>query len=136
MKTIYDSEIDKVRIINKMCDFLRFEKPIIYSNTTKEIVKEICVARLCKAIGITGTYNYKSDFFNFFSNIMGEALCEILEIKIHIASDELRLVKYEHINLVEKVKYYLENESVEEAFLDAFELADKFKHLIPKLKKV
>jgi len=67
---------------------------------------------------------------------MGEAICEKLNINIHVACEELRLIKYEHINLVAEVKSYLENETTEEAFLDAFELADRFKYLIPKLKKV
>ena len=59
-----------------------------------------------------------------------------LLIKIHIACDELRFVKYEHVNLVQTFKEYLDNKFLEEAFLDAFNLADKFKYLIPKLKKV
>jgi len=125
-----------IETINKVCQFLKFERPNIFSCTTNEIIKELCVARLCKAVGITGSYNYKSAFFEFFSSIMGEAICEKLEIKTHIASEELRFVKYEHINLVNELKYYLDNETIEEAFLDAFDLADRYKYLIPTLKKV
>ena len=120
--------------IKRVCDFFRFEKPKITSLNLKDAIKEICVARLCKAIGLS-TYNFKSDFFDFFSNIMGEAVCEKLSINVRIASDELRLVKYNHINLVKETKGYLDNETVEEAFIDAFNLVDNFKYLIPYLKK-
>ena len=132
---INDYAKDRDNIINKICDFLKMEKPQMFSLTLKDSIKELCVAKLCKTVGLTGTYHYKSDFFDFFSDIMGEALCEILTIKIRIACDELRLFKYEHINLIEEVKNLLLKESVEEAFLDAFELVDKFKYLISKLKK-
>lgn len=136
MKIAEDNILDIENTIRKICTFFRFEKPKINSSTTNEIIKELCVARLCKSVGLTGRYNYKSEFFEFFSNIMGEAVCEKLSIKTHIASDELRFVKYERINLIAEIKSYLDNETVEEAFLDAFELADRYKYLIPELKKV
>ena len=129
-------EIDRELTITQICDFFKFERPILVSNTTNETIKELCVARLCKAVGLTGVYNYKSDFFEFFSSIMGEALCEKLKIKTHIAGEELRFVRYNQINLVNELKMYLDTETVEEAFLDAFDLVDKFKYLIPKIKKV
>lgn len=126
---------ERENIIKKICTFFNIERPILTSVTTDETIKELCVARLCKSVGLTGTYNYKSEFFEFFSNIMGEALCEKLNINKHIASDELRFVKYEHINLINEFKGYLDTETIEEAFLDAFNLVDKFKYLIPKIKK-
>lgn len=129
-------EIDREYVIDKICKFCKLERPNIMSSTTKETIKELCVARLCKSVGLTGKYNYKSNFFDFFSSIMGEAICEKLCFNFHIASDELRLFKYEHINLVKELKNYLDTETVEEAFLDAFHLVDRFKYLIPKLKKV
>ena len=136
MNTISNYELDRERTIKRICEFFKFERPEMKSVTTKEAIKELCVARLCKSIGITGKYNYKSDFFEFFSSIMGEAICEKLSLKTHVACDELRLVKYEHVNLIREIKSYLDNETIEEAFLDAFHLVDKFKYLIPKLKKV
>jgi hypothetical protein len=135
MNTKIENNDSREKIIEEICDFLGLDRPIMYSSTTEEAIKELCVARLCKAIGLTGVYNYKSDFFEFFSSIMGEAVCEKLAIKIRIACDELRLFRFERVNLVERVKSFLETESVEEAFLDAFELADKFKYIIPELKK-
>ena len=104
MKTAEDYGLDIENTIRKICTFFRFEKPNINSCTTNEIIKELCVARLCKSVGLTGKYNYKSEFFEFFSNIMGEAVCEKLSIKTHIASDELRFVKYERINLISEIK--------------------------------
>lgn len=130
MNMINDNEIERERVVAEICKFLGLERPKMYSHTVIDAVKELCVARLCKSIGITGTYNYKSDFFNFFSSIMGEAVCEKLNLKIHVASDALRLVKYEHINLVEEAKAYLNNETIEEAVIDTFNLADRFKYLI------
>ena len=118
------------KVTNKVCEYLKIDKPKQMSDKIEDRIKELCVIRLCKTIGITCSCNFRSDFFNFFSSLVGEAICEILNINLHTACDELRFVRYEQINLVEKVKSYLENESLEEAFLDAFELADKFKYLI------
>ena len=130
MDNINESEKERESIVNKVCDFLCFKRPKMYSLSTAESIKELCVARLCKSIGITGPYNYKSKFFNFYSSIMGEALCEIFKLKIHVATDEIRLFKYEGVNLIERAKKYLLEESIEEAVLDVFNLADKFKYLI------
>lgn len=135
MNNINLYSIDGKYVLEKICNFLRIKNPTLKSVTLKDNIKELCVIKLCRVIGLAGNFNYKSDFFNFFSSIMGEAICEKLTIKIHIACDELRLVKYEHINLIQMVKEYLNNETLEEAFLDAFNLVDNFKHLIPKLKK-
>jgi len=123
-------ENNKEEIIKKVCEFLQCNKPVITSSETTEIIKEICVARLCGIVGLTGRYNYKSKFFNFFSSIMGEAISLKLNLKIRIASDELRLFKYERINLIDETIKYLNTESIEEAFLDTFELADKFKDIV------
>ena len=136
MNNINMCEIDRERVVEKVCAFLKLKKPTLKSSSTKENVKELCVVKLCNVIGLTGNFNYKSEFFDFFSSIMGEAICEKLSLKIHVANDELRFVKYEHVNLVLTVKEFLDEKIIDEAFLDAFNLVDKFKHLIKKLKKV
>lgn len=136
MNIIRTFKINENEVIKDVCEFLHYDEQKTFNTTTKEAIKEICVGRLCKAVGITGKYNYKSEFFEFFSCVMGEAICEKLSIKTHIACDEIRLVKYEHINLVSQTREFLDNETIEEAFLDAFDLMDKFKYLIPQLKKV
>lgn len=124
------------QIIKKICSFFRLENMHLKSEDLIDNIKELCVARLCKSIGLTGKYNYKSDFFEFFSSIMGQAVCEVLQINVNIACDELRLIKYNHINLIQEVVQFLTTETQEEAFLDTFDLVDRFKYLIPQLKKV
>ena len=135
MNSVSESENATEQIITKICKFFKIEKPLTSSCSVVDKIKEICVMRLCKAIGLA-SYNYKSAFFNFFSSIMGQAVCDTLLIKIQVASDDLRLIKHDHINLVNEVSSYLNTETVEEAFLDAFELADRFKYLIKDMKKV
>ncbi|MBR4998278.1 MAG: hypothetical protein IKY10_00205 [Clostridia bacterium] len=134
MNNNVENEINKQQTIKQVCDFFRFEKSNFVSINIKDTIKELCVARLCKAIGVP-KYNFKSDFFDFFASIMGEAVCEKLLLRVRIASDELRLVKYNGVNLVTETKKYLDTETVEEAFLDAFELVDNYQYLIPYLKK-
>lgn len=135
MNVTNTNELDNQTTIDKVCDFFKLKNTRNRSDDLKDTIKELCVNRLCKVIGVTGVYNYKSHFFEFFSNVMGEAVCEKLSINTHIAGDEIRFVKYEHINLVNKTRYFLENESMEDAFLDVFKMIDKYKYLIPKLKK-
>ena len=136
MNTININKTERVDILEKVSSFLKLKQQTLKSLTARDGIKELCVIKLCNVIGLSGNYNYQSEFFNFFSSIMGEAVCERLSIKIRVAPDELRLIKYEHINLVQTVMFFLETKSLEEAFLDAFNLADRFKYLIPKLKKV
>lgn len=126
---------EKRQIIEKICLFFHFEQPSQNINDELDAIKELCVARLCKAIGLTkGVYNHKSEFFNFFATIMGEAVCEKLGINLRVACDELRLVRYNNINFVKEFKSYLDTKTQEEAFLDAFELVDDNKYLIPLIK--
>lgn len=126
--------IDREILIEKVCDFLKISKPNLHSETNKEIIKELCVARLCKSVGINCKYNYKSEFFEFFSNIVGEALADKLNLNIRVAIDELRLIKYERKNLVQEARRFLDNDNIDEAFLDAFKLVNDFKYLIIKLR--
>lgn len=125
--------MDNNEIIKKVCEFLNLKHNINNSDSIENFIKESTVKKLCEVVGLTGKYNHESPFFKFFSNIMGEAVCEVLNIKIRIACDELRLVKYCGINLVDKSVGYLKTESVEEAFLDTFEMVDKFKFLVEKI---
>ena len=81
---------DRDSIINKICVFFKMDCPILQSTTIQETIKEICVARLCKSIGIRCEYNYKSTFFEFFSQIIGEAVCDKLHIKLRIQPKQHR----------------------------------------------
>ncbi|MBQ9795550.1 MAG: hypothetical protein IJW36_01130 [Clostridia bacterium] len=129
MNICLENEIDKNQAINKVCDFFSIDKSLINRENLTDIIKELCTLRLAKAIGLTIRLD-KSAFFNFFANIMGEAVCQKLEINLRIASDDLRLIRYDNINLVGEMKHYLDTEGVEEAFLDAYNLADRFKYLV------
>lgn len=116
--------------INEVCRYLQISKPKFTSNSFCEAIKEICVAKMCKSIGISCNYNYKSKFFEFASSLSGEAVCQNLNIKTHIAQDCYRLFKYENINMVEKVRELLQNEDKDEAFIDIFHFVDRCKYLI------
>ena len=125
--------MDNNEIEKKVCELLNLKQDLNHTNSIENFIKKATVKKLCEVVGLTGKYNHESPFFKFFSNIMGEAVCEVLNIKIRIACDEVRLFKYSGINLVEKAIDYLKTESVEEAFLDVFEMADQFKFLVDKI---
>lgn len=135
MTEINNTKIDRNILIDKLCTFLKLNKPKITSETNNETIKELSVARLCKSVGIWCEYNYKSQFFEFFSTIMGQAIVEKLKIKLKIAGDEFRLFKYRHKNLIDEVKYFLDTEDIDEAFIDAFNFLDEYTYLIPMLQQ-
>ncbi|MBR6778920.1 MAG: hypothetical protein IKM43_02065 [Clostridia bacterium] len=121
----YNKEI----VFDKVCAYLKIEKPKMYSETIEEGIKELCVARMCKSIGIKCAYNYKSKFFNFFSMVVGEAISQELDLRLSIADAEIRLIRYDKINLVNQIRFFLISSNVDEAFIDAFNFLDKFKFL-------
>lgn len=133
MDVLNSVEKEKHKVLIKFCSELEMVMPNLSSTTAEEGVKEICVAKLCETIGIRCCYNYKSLFFECFSEIMGQAVCDKLRINLIIARDELRLCRYEHLNFVENVRCYLETESIHEAFVDAFNFVDNHKNLIKDL---
>ena len=133
MNIINTEERNTNRAIKMVADFFKITDYKINDESPVEQIKRLCVLRLMKAVGVNSKYNCKSEFFEFFGFIMGEAVCEHLNIKIRIAPDNMRLVKYENINFVVAFKEFLNNDILEEAFLDAFELADKYKHLIHEI---
>ena len=133
MKNIGNIQLDNNKLAKDVCDYLNINTQSSSIENIEEFIKEMTVKKLCEVVGLTGKYNHQSSFFNFFSKIMGEAVCEILNIKIRIAGDSLRLIKYGGINLVEQTISFLKNENLEEAFLDTFEMVDKFKFLIDKI---
>ena len=135
MSIIGNEGINKEQAVRSVAEFLRLPHVDGGSTDAKEQIKRLCVLRLMKAVGVDGKFNCKSDFFEFFATIMGEAVCERLNLKIRIAPDEVRLIKYENVNFVAAFKEYLDNEFLDEAFLDAFLLVDKHKDLILQIMK-
>ena len=124
------NEIDTSKELKKVKDFLNIQNFSVHNISLKENIKEICVAKLCDVVGIKCAYNYKNEFFNYFSSVTGEAICQLLNIPIVIAEDNLRLFKYNHINLVEKVKEMLNNNFLEDAYIDVFQFLDNNKHFV------
>ena len=133
MMNISENKTDKNKKMEEVCSFLEVDNNINFSDSLENFIKEACVKKLCEIVGLTWKFNHRSDFFEFFSQIMGEAINLKLNLKTNIACDSLRLFKYEGVNLIERTVFYLETECLEEAFLDTFELADKFKYLIEKI---
>ena len=120
----------KYSVLNKIINFLKIKFPELTDVDVKENIKELCVAKLCEVIGVRCKYNYKSEFFNFFSDVVGEALCRKLTISIQIADDKYRLFKYDGVNLIDRALNILNSFEIDEAFLEIFEFLDKFKYVI------
>lgn len=133
MEEIITTKAEEKIILQKVIKFLKIKNVKLTTNIVEECIKEICVAKLCSVIGIKCKYNYKSEFFNFFSSIVGEAVCRKLNISLKLAEDKYRLFKYEHINLIEHTISIFDMYDIEEAFIEIFEFLDKFKYVI-KLK--
>lgn len=113
--------------------YLKLEEFELKSVEIIENIKELCVARLCREIGITFRYDYKSEYFRLFSNVVGEAVCRVLDIKVTVGSPVVRLVRYNGVNLVDKACELLKTESLEEAFVDLYNITEEFKKIVPKL---
>ena len=120
------------QITNAVKEFLNLD--YINTNTcpVQEVIKEMCVTKLCNILGINYAFNYKSKFFKMFSEIMGQAICDYLKFNIIIADDKFRLFKYNGINFIEKVKEVLQNSlqdsiSLDETILDIFNFIDGLK---------
>ena len=116
--------------ISKACKFFNMAEPAFYSITTEDKLKELCVIKLCEAIGIRCAYNFRTGFLGFFSEVMGEAVSNKLDLSLCIAKPNIRFVKYNHVNLIQEVEFMLETEELEEAFLDAFNFLERFKDVI------
>ena len=114
----------------KVCEFLSVPTEQIEQMGVVDQIKQACLIRFNRVLGIRFKYGQQSQYFNFFSNIMGEAVCQHLNLPIKIAPDKFRLIKYDGVNLVYEVRKMLENFMVEEAFLQAFEFLDKYLYLI------
>lgn len=133
MEENYKRQINKQDVIQKLKNFLGL--PLFNADenlTTVDNIKKICVEKLCDVIGIKCKCNYKNQFFNYFSSVTGEAVCQLLNIPIVIAEDNYRLFKYNHINFVDYVKNLLDSDNMEESFADIFKFLDDNKNFILK----
>lgn len=119
--------------LNKACSFLKMDMPIFFSNTIEGKIKELCVCKVCSSIGIKCACGYRNGFLDFFSAVMGEAVSNKLNLDVEIACPAIKLVRYNHLNLVNEVEFFLDNQDVDEAFLDAFNFLERFKDLAGRL---
>jgi hypothetical protein len=117
-------------VFTKIKKFLKL-KNFLYDDqiSLEDNIKKLCVKKLCEVVGIKCDCNYKNKFFNYFASITGQALCELLNIPILIAEDNFRLFKYNGVNLVDKVKELLNNDFLEDAYIDVFQFLDKNKFI-------
>lgn len=136
MKVSGANSFEEKKIIDRVCEYLHMQSPDLFDTSIEDEIKDLCSAKLCDVIGIRCAYNPKNDFFNFFSTIMGEAVCIKLHLNMNIAPNALRLVRYDGINFVNSTYQLLNSEDVDEAFIDAYNLVDRYKHLIERIKKV
>lgn len=127
--TAFYSKIDQEEILERICEYVGVDMPNLYSSDFADNIRQICVYKLCNVIGIKCSCNYRNEFMTFFSDIAGEALVIIFGLKFHIASEELRFISYDHVNLVNLGCKLLKQEDKDEAFLDIFKLADEFKYI-------
>jgi len=119
----------------KVKKFLKLDNFDTNTMDIQEKIKEMCVTKLCNILGINYAYNYKSDFFKMFSEVLGQAICDMLKINIVIADDKFRLFKYDGKNIIEECKRMLMNVYedeilLEESILDIFNFVDEFKNRI------
>ena len=133
----FEQNINKeIETMEKLGGFLNFMPTFFKSETLTERVKEVCVAKLCDKIGIRCEYNYKNQFFNFFSSIMGQAISEKLNLNLCLDEYNLRFIRFENVNLIKTAGTFLNEEEIDEAFIHVYELADKYKWVMHELKKV
>lgn len=130
MENIAINKTEQDRILDQICSYLQIKKPLLSGLDITDNIKEICVARLCKSMGLNCTYNFKNSFFELFATITGEAVCNELNLRMHIADDELRLVRYGNINFIQYVIDLFETEDVDEAIVDSFNFARKYYYVL------
>ncbi|MBE5741626.1 MAG: hypothetical protein E7351_03785 [Clostridiales bacterium] len=128
-----DNIVDDI-VLERVYEFLKLKPPILFSSTTLEgCIKECCSTKLCRLVGLRCNCNIHNDFFEVFSRLVGEVVCDRLHLNLHLAGENLRFVKYEHLNFVKAVSLLMQNECVDDAILDTFNLLDSHRNLIPKL---
>lgn len=126
-----NSMIDET--IKTIKQFLDMEDYEFISEEKDEQIQEICVAKLCDILGVEFAYNCQSGMFQIFSIVLSEAISQRLRLGVRFASDELRLVKYNGINFIDKAVELINNPDVDEAVLDIFNFVDEHKKLLINL---
>lgn len=125
-------EEDNKVVLNKVCGFLDVKMPILSSMNLNDNIRELCVVKLCKVLGLKCAYNYKNNLLDFFSAIIAQAVAEKLSLRLNIAGANYRFVKYNHVNLIQEVKLMLDDNNLDESFVDIFNFLERFKSLVFK----
>ena len=118
------------KTFDKICEYLRIDKSKIKAQSFKEKIICACVERYYKSLGVKRDCNNPSKYFTFLGVITAQAICEKFEIRVNIAPDKFRFFRYDGYNLVEQVGVYLESESIDLAFTQAFTFLDQYTYLI------
>lgn len=113
-------------------EYLHLKDFVPTSDIDVERVKEVVVAKLCHELGILIPYNYNARAFRLFSNVVGEAVCRILNIRLIVGHAYVRLFKYNGTNLVDRACEILTTRELDEAFIDIFNWLDSIKNYVPK----
>ena len=74
MNRISKDGINKEKAIHIVAEFLKIADYKINDEPTADQIKRLCILRLMKAVGVSGKFNCKSEFFEFFGSVMGEAV--------------------------------------------------------------
>ncbi len=122
-------------VIDRVAEYLKMSYTNLATESVEDTIRHMCVARLCESIGIRCLYNSRSKFFTFFSYFMAQAVSNNLQLNIVIAPDNMRFIRYNGINFVSEASRLLNNEDLDEAFIDAFNLADKNRDIIDRIIK-
>lgn len=125
--------IDREKILLDVCNYLNCDLPRLNSDILEDNIREICVAKLCQTMGLNCEYNFKNGFFDNYSIITGEVVCERLNIRMHVANDNLRLIRYQKINFVQYVRDLFDVEDVDEAIIDAFNFSRRYNQIISSI---
>lgn len=121
-------------ICNKVAEYLNVDSDSLESTELGDKIRELCVNKLRNVVGLSCKLNFRNDFFTFFSSFVGQAVLNKLRVNYLVASSDLRVVRYDGINFVDETVRLLDQEDVDEAFLDAFNLADDNRDILYKIK--
>ncbi len=120
--------------LEQLCSFLKMDMPELKETDFVGQFREICAAKIFKAIGVRNMYNSKNKFFAFLTLSMGQAISDLLSMGLDIAPDSLRLFRYNKINFVNEMKQIFLTEELDEAMLDVFNLADDNHDMIEEIR--
>ncbi|MBE7076574.1 MAG: hypothetical protein E7374_01635 [Clostridiales bacterium] len=121
---IQENLICSKQIQEKVCDFLKVSHET-KDNMPESVVREIVECKLKSVLGEFQKHASK-EFLTFLTGVIGQSVCDILNINVRMVNDEFRLLRTENFNIVESSKFILETEDLEEGLLDSFLMIDKF----------